>query len=233
MKTDGQRGPLAIVLTFGVCVVVLGGVSTAEGSGRAILALPNDGVTPVSAEEVHARVGQIRIEVRERPLRDLLQKIQNITLIRFELPTRLMDLPITMTITAPDWPTAIDRLLRGLNRAEVWDGAKQLRQVVVLGGGAAPQPPPLQGADVRIKAGRTPLPPSEPSPDHPGPPSLDPGTVNAPPGVVRATTVKAGPPRRETAIIETGPPPDWSQPFEPGPQAMPGETAGRGSGPPQ
>ena len=64
---------------------------------------------------------------------DILQEIQHLSGIDFLLSPEMGEVSITTTVDAPDWPTAVQQLLRSFSTAETWSQeGKQLRQVVIL-----------------------------------------------------------------------------------------------------
>jgi len=54
----------------------------------------------------------IQIRVNERPLLDILKDIQHLSGIDFLLSPDIEGISVTTTIDAPDWPTAVQQLLR-------------------------------------------------------------------------------------------------------------------------
>jgi hypothetical protein len=81
---------------------------------------------------------KVRIQVKERALKEVLEQIHQTSGVDFLLPKPMRNIPITATINAADWPMAIRQLLRSFNTAEVWEGnGKNLLRVTILGQGQA------------------------------------------------------------------------------------------------
>jgi hypothetical protein len=101
---------------------------------------------PQEAEFVIAP-SSIRIHVAERPLGQVLARVQRESGITFDIPQRLLRVPITVRVEAADWPTAIKRLLHPFNRAERWNRLDQLVHVTVVERGEALEDLRADGAE--------------------------------------------------------------------------------------
>ena len=116
--------------------------------------LPSTGSAALSEGEMAVTPEGVRLQIKERPLQEVLQSIEAASGIRFSLPHTLLQVPVTVTLEAPDWPTAVRQLLRPFQTAEVWqEGHTQLRQVFILdrappGSSPGSTPPAPQGTAV-------------------------------------------------------------------------------------
>lgn len=93
---------------------------------------PNEG-TSLTSKTIAAKGVTIRVE--DRPLEEVLQAIQGESGILFEISEQLREKTITATITAPDWHTAIQELLRPFNWAAVFRNNGTLQHVFLLQSG--------------------------------------------------------------------------------------------------
>src|SRR4051812_3126396 len=84
------------------------------------LAVPEHSPTAFGDQEITMTSSGIHVQVKERPLQEILQSIQHRSGIQFSLSPALQAVTVTARIDAPDWPTAIQQLLRQFNTAEVW-----------------------------------------------------------------------------------------------------------------
>jgi hypothetical protein len=167
---------LSIALLSGLCPAF--GVQAAfspPGSRKNIPAVVNDQMIVVTLHE-------IRIQVKERILREVLEQIHQTSGVHFSFPQSLGNIPITATIGAPDWRTAIRQLLRSFNTFEVWQkNGNDLLQVFILTHGRAEILLPESVGSVKkdypkYEETKTPeSPPTIPMPPLPGlPPTLIP-----------------------------------------------------------
>ncbi|MFQ5717091.1 MAG: hypothetical protein ACE5GQ_08315 [Nitrospinales bacterium] len=104
---------------------------------------------PIGLHEIRSSIEKVTINVRDRKLGEVLQQIQKESGIVFEFNTRLKNLKITAHIFAPDWTSAVRKLLEDFSRVEVWD-KNSLGRVRLLGGGN-PSPLSIQKTSRLIK----------------------------------------------------------------------------------
>ncbi len=86
-----------------------------------------------ASQEIVVTQSGIQLKFNERALHEILQYISRMSGIQFSLSSELKAVPVTATINAIDWPTAIQQLLRSFSTTERWvQEGKQLRQVDIL-----------------------------------------------------------------------------------------------------
>lgn len=177
----------------------------------ALEALPENGQSSITSEHIQVTGKQIQITVKNQPLRDVLQYIQNHFGIHFSLDSSLKQTKLTATIKTNDWQKALNSLLQNHNRSAILNDAGELQHVLVLGQERGM--PPLQNAYF-IPAEKTAT--AKPAIE-------DPGTADAPPGVsVENRPYHTGPPQ-QSEEIELGPPmtnKQDNQPYFQGPQLI-------------
>jgi hypothetical protein len=157
-------------------------------------ALPENGQTSITSEHIQVTEKQIQITVKNQPLREVLQYIQNHYGIHFSLDSSIKEAKLTATIKTNDWQKALNSLLQNHNRSAILNDTGELQQVLVLGQQRGM--PPLQNAYF-IPAEKTAT--TKPAIE-------DPGTADAPPGVsVENRLYHTGPPQQPEEI-ELGPP---------------------------
>jgi len=158
---------------------------------------PQGSVPSESDLAVVATSGDVRITVKEHPLFQVLQRIQNESGVHFQISGPSTKQRISTTISAPNWVAAIRKLLVTYNTLEVWDKEKRLRRVLILGKrGELTQPPisfpyssPTRDPAAHgLRSGQ----------DHPG-------TADGPPDKSHDTQF-TGPPVSEEFLLESGPP---------------------------
>jgi len=84
------------------------------------VSLPLNGPTPVDGKEIVADRNGVYLEIRNRQLHEVLQRIRNDTGIQFILPESIFPDPVNVSIRSPDWPSALIELLQDYNRMEIW-----------------------------------------------------------------------------------------------------------------
>lgn len=95
--------------------------------------LPQSGAVSLSGQEVGRTPEGVHIRVTNRPLQEVLQAIQHVSGVQFSVASTMWTMPVTATIEASDWPTAIQHLLQTFNSAIVWDDSNtRLQQVFIL-----------------------------------------------------------------------------------------------------
>ncbi len=177
----------------------------------ALEALPENGQTSITSEHIQVSEKQIQITVKNQPLREVLQYIQNHYGIHFSLDSSLKQAKLTANIKANDWQKALNSLLQNHNRSAILNDTGELQHVLVLGQERGM--PPLQNAHF-IPAEKTAT--TKPAIE-------DLGTADAPPGVsVENRPYHTGPPQQPEEI-ELGPPTtnkQDNQPYFQGPQVI-------------
>lgn len=127
---------------------------------------------------VTERDGTIHIHSESTPLSEVLKTISQATGIRFHISTEARNNLITRKIEAPDWKTALRRLLDAYDRLELWDPDLAASEVHILSGtgNGTPQEPPRENRQAsrapsnqtsqtdRRFAPSTPRPTGQPSP---------------------------------------------------------------------
>ncbi len=98
----------------------------------AMITLPQDGETKISAAEISTTPEGVNVNVTKRALGMVLQAIQNASGIHFGVAYDLMEEPVSATIEAPDWSTAVRKLLKPFNRLEVLNKNKTLQRVLIV-----------------------------------------------------------------------------------------------------
>ena len=78
----------------------------------------------------------ILLKFKAHPLSDVLDRIHKSTGIQITYPEDLRGVNISVSITAPDWPSAMKQLLDGYNVMSMWKSDLQRSRIKVLGGGA-------------------------------------------------------------------------------------------------
>jgi hypothetical protein len=74
----------------------------------------------------------VLIQVKDQPLPKVLQEINKMSNIRFDIPSTLLDEKITAEIMAPTWTQATLRLLENFNRIDLWEGNNKALSKVLL-----------------------------------------------------------------------------------------------------
>lgn len=153
-------------MVLGLAVIAI--IHAAQAEEAAPLS-PPDGGKPASISNYKIGVGNegVGINVKGRNLHQVLQVIQRLSGIRFEVAGSLKNELVTASFQAPNWTTAVHKLLKDFNRIEVWNRKKQLTLVRLLnreereileGRGTRPseaKPEPAQ-AQGRVKNKRNP-----------------------------------------------------------------------------
>ena len=86
---------------LGIALISWGGSSAALAG--AVLALPPNAKTDLSAAEISTLKDGVMLTVKDRTLRDVLQAIQNSSGIPFSIADTLMEQPVTAPLRAPNW----------------------------------------------------------------------------------------------------------------------------------
>lgn len=122
MKPVGKIFLVLIILIFGV------GQADAE-----FVNLTQGNPTAISQSEISPNASGVRISVQSRALRDVLQRIQNETGVTFKLDDALLGTPVTASIQAADWKTAISELLESFNVMTVWGKTLDQSRIRIIG----------------------------------------------------------------------------------------------------
>ncbi|MFQ5716433.1 MAG: hypothetical protein ACE5GQ_04965 [Nitrospinales bacterium] len=119
----------AMVLSLAVIAII-----HAARTGEAAPLPPPDEEKPASVDVNKIGAGDegIGINVKGRNLQQVLQVIQRLSGIRFEIASSLKNELVTASFQAPNWTTAVHKLLKDFNRIEVWNRKKQLTLVRLL-----------------------------------------------------------------------------------------------------
>jgi hypothetical protein len=159
----------------------------------------------------------IRVEARGVPLGRVLDELGSRSGIGFDLRPDLARQPVTLEVEAATWGEAVARVLAGYNTVmQAGEGAdRPLERVWVLGRTDRGEiPPPAPAAGERAQPPQAPA-RAERTPWNPGPEEgMDPGTADAPPGVVSTLGPDDGPPIGSDSADR---PPPASGPYRPGP----------------
>lgn len=75
----------------------------------------------------------VKIDVKNRPLADVLLEISNQTGISFTVAHSLSNHTLTASIQAPDWKTGIVNLLEEISTVTLWENNSRMSEVVLLG----------------------------------------------------------------------------------------------------
>lgn len=119
---------------------------------------------PIAVEgEIRIVSGEIRIDVRDRKLSEVLQRIQELSGLHFVLVSSLEDESITASVKASDWSSAVRKLLKGFSRIEVWNEKNELALIRLFESGEPPAteesnaniPETNRGSRQNLKTGRT------------------------------------------------------------------------------
>lgn len=118
-------------------------------------AVPDDGSpAPVSRatsgpQSETATAGEssegVTLTAEKEALGALLKRIEGESGIRFKVSGDLKDMPISASISAPDWTAAVRMLLGNFNKVEIFDANDRLEKVVVMGGNYDTENPPFIG----------------------------------------------------------------------------------------
>jgi hypothetical protein len=166
-----------------------------------LVTLPEGGETEVSLSEIHANDHRVKIAVTERSLKSILQAIQNISDISFELTNDLASEPITAVIESPNWSDAVRELLKSFNRVEIFNEKQALKKVFVLrrsAEGISENPDKIRQID---EATAPPLPPPPPLDDV----STDASDDEAPPADVQTPPDDFQGPLEQSQVTGSGP----------------------------
>lgn len=74
----------------------------------------------------------ITLQVNDASLGEVLLSIENKTSIHFHISPSVLNDPITTNLTAPDWQTAVNKLLEPYGRAELWNTQLELTEIHIL-----------------------------------------------------------------------------------------------------
>ncbi len=83
----------------------------------------------------------IRLRIRNQPLGNVLRAIHARTGIRFQVKAPMMQAAVTASIQASDWKTALRELFQDYNYLEVWAGALDQSQILLIGYRGGREPP--------------------------------------------------------------------------------------------
>jgi hypothetical protein len=75
----------------------------------------------------------VKIDVKNRPMADVLLEISNQTGISFTVPHSLTNQTLTASIQASDWKTGIINLLEDISTVTLWENNWQMSEVILLG----------------------------------------------------------------------------------------------------
>jgi len=84
---------------------------------------------PVHIEENNKN---ITIRVKNAPLGEVLQSIEDKTGIQFHVSPSVRDDLIEVNLNAPDWQTAVKLLLDSYSRAELWNPRLDMTEIYIL-----------------------------------------------------------------------------------------------------
>jgi len=106
--------------------------------------LPQNGQTSIR-HEISLSPQGIRIQVKDRLLHDVLQRIQNTTGIRFDLHPNVLNVKVTANVFASDWKSAVRELLADFSKIGLWGDSLRSSKVRILQSGN-----PAPAAEVRV-----------------------------------------------------------------------------------
>ena len=123
---------------FKLIVILLFGLGNAEISAAYQL-LPEHGSSTLPANAIVHTSERIEINVTRRTIVEVLQAVQNISGIRFEIAEELVDTPMeNISITARHWRDAVEQLLQAFDRVEIVGKEKKLQRVIVVNERSSP-----------------------------------------------------------------------------------------------
>ena len=100
-----------------------------------LLALPGKNPAPIRVGMISHSPDGIRIKVKNRSLRDVLQRIRNETGIKFQLYDDVINAKVTANFLAPDWKSAVRKLLADFSGLEIWGGSLNSSKILVMKSG--------------------------------------------------------------------------------------------------
>lgn len=120
---------------------------------RPVYAVADDGepaavsnATSAPQSETATSVSEgVTLTAEKEALGALLKRIEDESGIRFKVSGDLKDMPISASISAPHWTTAVRMLLGNFNKVEIFDADDRLEKVVVMGGNYDTENPPFIG----------------------------------------------------------------------------------------
>ncbi|MFQ5716857.1 MAG: hypothetical protein ACE5GQ_07105 [Nitrospinales bacterium] len=100
---------------WGVALVFLLTVWAVPVSAGFVLLPPNGVASTGTTHGIRLSPDGVRVNVKNKPLRETLQRFQSLTGIRFALHRDVLNDRITANFLAPDWKTAVTRLLENFS----------------------------------------------------------------------------------------------------------------------
>lgn len=94
-------------------------------------AVPGDQTVPLA--EVRVDEKGISLHFQDFPLGEVLQNVGDRTGIRFKLPEDLALKPVSISVQAADWKTAVSKLIKGYSRTEVWTADLNTSRIWLFG----------------------------------------------------------------------------------------------------
>ena len=121
----------------GITLILLYLFFPVQGSAESVPTQPK-GISMASNTGVFENEEGVRIHYINQPLREVLHEIQDQIGIQFPLKEQMQHFPVSVDITASNWESALDRLLRDYSIIKFWDGQSNLSKVHLLGVGKFP-----------------------------------------------------------------------------------------------
>ena len=134
---------------FIVFIILIIGVVHANAE---FVTLTKGNPTAIGQSEIGSNASGVRISVQSRALRDVLQRIQNETGVTFKLDDVMLATPITVSIQAADWKSAISKLLESFNVMTVWGKTLDTSRVRIIGLGENESGTDVASAPVPVTA---------------------------------------------------------------------------------
>ncbi|MCH8156523.1 MAG: hypothetical protein IID18_02015 [Nitrospinae bacterium] len=103
---------------------------------------PYSDYQPIPQSRIDSTSKGIQLRFQDYPLGELLQNIQRETGIQFNLPPRMAAVPVSVTVTADNWESAVRKLIGDYSRVEVWTNQLQTTRVWLMEGAPYYQPSP-------------------------------------------------------------------------------------------
>lgn len=114
------------------CIIFFLFLGASSVYARQMQELPDKGVTQYISSKVQtSKAGVITIQLRQDALQDVLQRLRNITGMRFIVDASLFKVPMSGDVKGHDWAVAIKELLRDFEIKIAYREKGQIKAVFV------------------------------------------------------------------------------------------------------
>lgn len=118
------------VLVFLLALLIFPAAAFAD-----LFALSRQNPAPARVEMISHSPEGIRIKVKNRLLRDVLQRIRNETGIKFKIYDGVINERVTANLFAPDWKSAVRKLLADFSGLEIWGDSLSSSKILIMKSG--------------------------------------------------------------------------------------------------